>query len=93
MKKSNYIFNFQEFMKKLRNDEEKMEIVREYEAACGEIKDSTLEEMPFYKDYLAKFPINEDLLAHIMFLRTQGNILITICSFALWLVLMRLTSC
>ena len=63
--KNNQLFDFQQFVEELRQDESKREIVDKFEEHYGSIQGKDLPELPFYKDYLAKFEIDDELMQRI----------------------------
>ena len=62
---SDYLFNFADFIEELRNDEDKQEIIEKYEKAFGSLEGKNYTDCPFYKDYISKFEIDEDLVKRI----------------------------
>ena len=59
--KSVYLFDFQRFVEELRENENKQDIIETYEKNFGSLKDKDYSDLPFYKNYLVKFGIDEDL--------------------------------
>lgn len=62
---SDYLFNFDDFIEELRNNEDKQEIIEKYENAFGSLEGKNYTDCPFYKDYISKFEIDEDLMKRI----------------------------
>ena len=56
-----YLFNFQRFVEKLRENDEKHDIIETFEKNFGSLKDKDYTDLPFYKNYLAKFEIDVEL--------------------------------
>lgn len=54
-----YLFNFQGFLSDLR--ENKPEIVEDYEKNYGGLEGKDCQDLPFYKDYLSKFQVADEL--------------------------------
>lgn len=63
--KNNQLFGFQQFVEGLREDEEKREIIDKFEGHYGSPLGKDISEMPFYKDYLAKFEIDDELMQRL----------------------------
>ncbi len=63
--RTDYLFDFNDFIEELRNDEDKQEIIEKYEDAFGSLKGKNYTDCPFYKDYISKFEIDEDLMKRI----------------------------
>ena len=55
------LFNFHEFVKDMRKDKERNELLEEYEEFYGSIKGKNYTQLPFYKEYLVKFEVDPGL--------------------------------
>lgn len=62
---NNFLFNFNEFVEELRNDENKREVIEKYEENNGSLQDRDYKELPLYKDYLSKFELDEGLVQRV----------------------------
>lgn len=65
MKKTNFLFNFQEYVDELRQDDAQKEMVEQYESCFGSSEGVDFEDTPFYKDYLSKFKIPDGFLSRL----------------------------
>lgn len=63
--KNNHLFDFQQFVEELRENEKKSEIINKFEEHYGSLQGKDLSEMPFYKDYLAKFEVDDELVQRL----------------------------
>ena len=61
-KTTDYLFNFKKFVKALRADEEKKDIVEKFEKAYGSLEGKDYTDMPFYTEYLAHFEISDEFM-------------------------------
>lgn len=59
---NDYLFNFKKFVKALRADEEKKDIVEKFEKAYGSLEGKDYTDMPFYTEYLAHFEISDEFM-------------------------------
>ncbi|MCR5549712.1 MAG: hypothetical protein K6F40_02070 [Bacteroidales bacterium] len=59
---NNFLFNFQHFVESLRQDPEKSTLVTEYEKYYGSLNDKDYTKLPFYKEYLSKFKVDDTLM-------------------------------
>lgn len=62
---SDYLFSFNDFIEELRNNEDKQEIIENYEQNFGSLKGKNYTDCPFYKDYVSQFDVEEDLMKRI----------------------------
>ena len=65
MKKTIFPFDFQLFVERLREDENKCDIIEPFEENFGSLKDRVYTDLPFYKEYLAKIEMDESLTKRI----------------------------
>lgn len=57
MEKSVFIFDFQDFLNNLRQDQEKKDMIEEYENLFGSLEGKSVEETLFYTEYLSRFKL------------------------------------
>lgn len=67
-----YLFVFEEFILGLKRNEEKEDMIREYEKVYGSIEDC-LEDNIFWKDYLSTFKIPDVLVKNLKVMESLRN--------------------
>lgn len=63
--RTDYLFDFSDFIEELRNNEDKKKIIEKYENAFGSLDGKDFTDLLFYTDYVSKFIVDEDFMKRV----------------------------